>query len=127
MTYAAARAHRALLTALLLSLFWLSPRTAAALHPSSAVLSSSVSASAVSAASERSVEYTPAVTEAATRSPHDEVTGRGWASIAGCLTCIGGGFYLVTSGKGAILAAMLREGSALALASCIAVCNDAIR
>lgn len=57
----------------------------------------------------------------------DAIRGRGWASIAGCLTCIGGGVYLLTSGKVALMTAFFREGSALALASCVAACSDAIR
>lgn len=54
------------------------------------------------------------------------VSGRGWGSTLACLGCLTAGAIIVSSGKGALVAAMLKEGSALALASCIVVCHDAI-
>ena len=54
------------------------------------------------------------------------ISGRGWGSTLACLGCLTAGAIIVSSGKGALVAAMLKEGSALALASCIVVCHDAI-
>lgn len=54
------------------------------------------------------------------------VSGRGWGSTLACLGCLTAGAIIVSSGKGALVAAMLKEGSALALASCIVVCHDAV-
>lgn len=54
------------------------------------------------------------------------VSGRGWGSTLACLGCLTAGAIIVSSGKGALVAAMLKEGSALALASCLVVCHDAI-
>lgn len=56
-----------------------------------------------------------------------DVEGRGILGLIGCVGCVGGGLAIMSSGVATVVAAMAMEGSALALASCVAVCYDSIR
>lgn len=55
-----------------------------------------------------------------------DVEGRGWASLLGCVGCVGAGMYILTSGATAVLAAASSRGSAFAVATCAGMCRDAI-
>jgi hypothetical protein len=56
-----------------------------------------------------------------------DVEGRGILGFIGCVGCVGGGLLIVSNGLTTTLAAMAMEGSALALASCVALCYETIR
>lgn len=55
-----------------------------------------------------------------------DVEGRGWATILGCIGCLGAGMYILSSGATAILTAASAQGSALAVGTCAGLCRDAI-
>lgn len=55
-----------------------------------------------------------------------DVEGRGWATLLGCVGCVGAGMYILTSGATAVLAAAATRGSAFAVATCAGMCRDAI-
>ncbi len=77
-----------------------------------------------------SIASLPVTTTAATeRTPTPQavqVEGRGLLSIIGCVGCVAGGLAIAMNGAAALLAAAFSEGSALAVAGCIAICADAI-
>ena len=73
------------------------------------------------AAPDLSSEAPSAVLDAAV-----DVEGRGLFSAIGCMGCIGGGVILMSGGSTLVLAAVAAEGSAIAAATCLALCREAI-
>lgn len=55
-----------------------------------------------------------------------DVEGRGFMSAIGCVGCIGGGAFIMSNGISAVLTAAAVKGSAIAAATCVALCKDAI-
>jgi hypothetical protein len=56
-----------------------------------------------------------------------DVEGRGVLGFIGCVGCAAAGLVIATNGVTTAIAAMAMEGSALALASCVALCYESIR
>ncbi|MEJ2539164.1 MAG: hypothetical protein P8188_04230 [Gemmatimonadota bacterium] len=55
-----------------------------------------------------------------------DVEGRGLITFLGCVGCLGGGAAIVMSGSTVLLSALAMEGSAIAAATCAAMCLEVI-
>jgi hypothetical protein len=64
---------------------------------------------------------------AATATQRASETGRGWGAMLACAGCAVAAGLIAAGGPGSILIAVNTPGSALALMTCVAVCNEAVQ